>query len=165
MAVDLAAPPGRRGPRPATNRAELGHDQLDQFSPPHIRAVLIARIQQLPGVFTGPSQVSETASLALRLREPRGPRSAFLTGTPDEFGHVHRAGFMHLMLPPAVLHALDRAGWLELHPITRRPEFPDNCVMFYAPRDESELDVAVAAVRASWAQAAGTKESSSTCVQ
>ncbi|WP_239312334.1 MULTISPECIES: luciferase family protein [unclassified Frankia] len=133
----------------------IPHDQLEQFSPSHIRDELIALVEAMSGVFTSPSQVSDPRSLAFRVREPRGPWEAFLTPTRDEFGHVHTSGFLHLMLPRPVIAALSEAGWVELHPITRRPDFPDTAVMFYAPRDHDELAVAMAAIGASWAQAAG----------
>ena len=154
MDLDLATPPLRSGRRPTTTGLEIPHDQLDQFSPPEIRAALIKEAEALPGVFTGPSQVSEPSSLALRLHQPHGPWQAFLHPSRDEFGHVHRAGFMHLTLPHQLITALTEAGWVEPHPISKRPEFPDTIVMFYAPRDEAELAVAVAVLRASWQQAA-----------
>ncbi|RCG24497.1 phospholipase [Sphaerisporangium album] len=134
----------------------IPHDQLEQFSPPDVREELIAQVEAMDGVFTGPSQVSDPRSLAFRVREPRGPWEAFLTPTRDEFGHVHTSGFLHLMLPLQVITVLAEAGWVEMHPITRRPDFPDTAVMFYAPRDHDELAVALAAIRASLAHAAGT---------
>jgi hypothetical protein len=156
MDLDLTAPPPRPGTPPTTTGLEIPHDQLDQFSPPRIRAALVDQARALPGVFTGPSQVSEPSSLALRLRRPNGPWEAFLHPSRDEFGHVHRAGFLHLTLPRPVIAPLVEAGWIEPHPISRRPEWPDTIVMFYAPRDEDELAVAVAALRSSWQQAAPT---------
>ena len=153
----VTAWPERRGERPATTGLEIPHDQLDQFSPPEIRAALVAKAQALPGVFTGPSQVSEPSSLALRLREPRGPEAAFLLPGLDEFGHIHRTGFMHLVLPRPLIEALEPQGWIEPHPITRRAAFPDDIVMLYAPRDQSELEIAVAAMTASWEQASGKR--------
>lgn len=154
MDLDLFHPPRRTGSRPATTGLEIPHDQLDQFSPPEIRAALVKEAEALSGVFTGPSQVSEPSSLALRLTRPAGPWEAFLHPSRDEFGHVHRAGFMHLTLPEPVIAPLTEAGWVERHPISLRPEWPDTIVMLYAPRDEAELAVAVAALRASWQQAA-----------
>lgn len=155
-AIDVTAPPPRLGRRPLTTGVEIPHDQLDQFSPAEIRIALIAYAQTLAGVFTSPSQVSEPSSLAFRLREPRGPWEAFLPPTRDEFGHVHRSGFMHLTLPLPLVTVLGRAGWVEPHPITRRTDFPDTIVMFYAPRNNADLAVAVAALRASWEAAAGS---------
>jgi Family of unknown function (DUF5519) len=153
VAIDLIAPPARPGPRPITTGVEIPHDQLDQFSPPEIRARLIEVARALPGVFTGPSQVSEPASLALRLHQPAGPWTAFLHPSRDEFGHIHRSGFLHLTLPRPVIAPLVAAGWAEPHPISRRPEWPDTIMMLYAPRDEADLAVTVAALRASWQQA------------
>jgi hypothetical protein len=153
MDLDLTAPPPRSGPRPTTTGVEIPHDQLDQFSPSRIRAALVDNAEALPGVFTGPSQVSEPSSLALRLRHPRGPWAAFLHPSRDEFGHIHRAGFMHLTLPQPLIAPLAEAGWIEQHPIALRPQWPDTIVMCYAPRDEAELAVAIAVLHASWQQA------------
>jgi hypothetical protein len=154
MPLDLTAPPPRPGARPTTTGQEIPHDQLDQFSPPQIRAALIAQAQTLPGVFHGPSQVSEPSSVALRLHRPSGPWEAFLHPSRDEFAHVHRAGFLHLTLPRPLIAPLVRTGWAEPHPISRRPQWPDTIVMLYAPRDDAELAVVAAALRASWRQAA-----------
>ncbi|MFD0365261.1 luciferase family protein [Nocardia sp. GCM10030253] len=151
--VDLHTPPRRRGPRPTTTGREIPHDQLDQFSPPQLRAALVGHATALPGVFTGPSQVSEPASLALRLHDPRGPWEAFLYPSPDEFGHIHRTGFMHLTVPRPIIAPLIGAGWVEPHPITLRPQWPDTIVMLYAPRDVDELALATAVLDASWRQA------------
>ena len=151
--LDLAAPPARPGRRPVTTGRMIPHDQLEQFSPPEIRAELIEAAKSLPGVFTARSQVSEPSSLALRLHHPAGPWEAFLHPSQDEFGHIHRVGFLHLTVPRALIAPLEEAGWIEPHPISRRPEWPDTIVMFYAPRDATELAVAIAVVSASWQQA------------
>lgn len=145
--------PLRAGTRPVTTGREIPHDQLDQFSPPEIRAALVKVADGLSGVFTGPSLVSEPSSLALRLHQPGGTWEAFLDQRGAEFAHIHRSGFMHLALPLELIAQLTAAGWVERHPISLRPEFPDTIVMFYAPRDEAELAVAGAALRASWQQA------------
>ncbi|MFC8506005.1 luciferase family protein [Streptomyces sp. NPDC057411] len=153
MAVDLSVLPPRKGPRPETTGREIPHDQLEDFSPPEIRDALVARARQLPGVFTGPSLVSEPGSLALRLKRGNRPFEAFLHPSVDEFGHIHRSGFMHLTVPVEALPALTELGWIEPHPITRRAEFPDSIVMLYAPRDEDELEVAATVLQASYEQA------------
>lgn len=154
MAVDLSALPPRKGPRPATTGREIPHDQLEGFSPPEIRAGLVARAKALPGVLTGPSQVSEPSSLALRLRRRKRAFEAFLHPSVDEFGHIHRSGFLHLTVPLDSLGALTELGWVEAHPISRRREFPDSIVMLYAPRDAEELDVVATVLQASYEQAA-----------
>ncbi|MFI8765168.1 luciferase family protein [Streptomyces sp. NPDC053792] len=154
--LDVTDLPPRKGPRPRTTGAEIPHDQLEDFSPSAIREELVARARLLPGVVTGRSLVSEPGSLALRLPGiPDRNRlfTAFLHPSVDEFGHIHRSGFLHLTVEPGVLQTLVDLGWVEQHPITRRPEFPDTIVMFYAPRDEGELEVATAVLRSSHAQA------------
>jgi hypothetical protein len=153
MAADLTALPPRKGPRPATTGVAIPHDQLEYFSPPEIRAQLVARAQELPGVYTGPSQVSEPSSLALRLHRKNRRFEAFLHPSVDEFGHIHSSGFMHLTVPMSALDSLTELGWTEPHPITRRREFPDTIVMLYAPRDAEELEVAFAVLLASYEQA------------
>lgn len=107
----------------------------------------------MPGVFTGRSQVSEPSSFALRLDRPVGPWEAFLHPSRDEFAHIHRVGFMHLTVPFELIAPLQAAGWLEPHPISLRPEWPDTIVMLYAPRDEVELALATEVLHASWLQA------------
>ncbi|WP_431970167.1 luciferase family protein [Nocardia sp. bgisy134] len=154
MTADLTALPARTGDRPATTGLEIPHDQLEAFSPPQIRSVLIEFARSLPGVRTGPSAVSEPGSLAFRL--PRADRDfdAFLHPSVDEFGHVHRTGFMHLTIPVSSVAVLTDLGWVEPHPISKRPEFPSGIVMFYAPRDTDELTVATTVLQASYDQAA-----------
>ncbi len=104
-------------------------------------------------MFTSASQVSEPSSLALRLRVQNRRFEAFLHPTVDEFAHIHRSGFLHLTVPMSSIDALTRLGWIEPHPISRRPGFPDSIVMLYAPRDADELDVAVAVLQSSYQQA------------
>jgi hypothetical protein len=60
---------------------------------------------------------------------------------------------MHLTVPLKLTAPLQTAGWVEPHPISLRPEWPDTIVMLYAPRDEVELALATAVLRASWQQA------------
>jgi hypothetical protein len=151
----LSALPPRKGPRPATTGREIPHDQLEDFSPPEIRAALIARAQALPGVFMTRSQVSEPSSLALRLTKQDRAFEAFLHPSVDEFGHIHRSGFMHLTVPMDSLGPLTELGWVEPHPISRRPEFPSTIVMLYAPRDVDELEVVATVMQASYEQAVG----------
>jgi hypothetical protein len=155
FAMDVIGPatpvPVRQGPRPLTTRAEIPHDQLDQPSPPAIRQRLLAHARAFPDVIVGQSLVSEPASIGLRLPGSTADREAFLAF--DEFAHVHRSGFLHLTLPRWLISRLEQAGWVEPHPIARRPEFPDTIVMLYAPRDEDELALTAAVLKASYAMA------------
>ncbi len=60
---------------------------------------------------------------------------------------------MHLTVPIESLGPLTELGWVEPHPISRRPEFPSSIVMLYAPRDADELEVVATVMRASYEQA------------
>ncbi|MFC9398304.1 hypothetical protein ACFTWS_34915 [Streptomyces sp. NPDC057027] len=51
--------------------AEIPHDRLEGFSPPAVREEPVARARLLPGAVT-----------------------------EDEFGHIHRSGFLHLAVEP-----------------------------------------------------------------
>lgn len=145
--------PERAGKRPHTTGLEIPHDQLDQPSPPAIREALLEFARQLPGIVIGQSLVSEPRSIGMRLPSSNAPREAFLWG--DEFAHVHASGFLHMTLPLKWIGPLIDAGWAEMHPITKRPEFPPTIVMVYAPRDADELAFVCDLVRLSYTFACG----------
>jgi hypothetical protein len=145
--------PRRAGNRPRTTGLEIPHDQLDQPSPPDIRAALLEFAHQLPGTMIGQSLVSEPRSIGLRLPTSTAARDAFLWA--DEFAHVHASGFLHMALPLELIEPLIDAGWAEMHPITKRPEFPATIVMVYAPRDVSELAFVCDLIRLSYTNASG----------
>ncbi|MGW2562281.1 luciferase domain-containing protein [Streptomyces sp. NPDC001514] len=152
MSVFLSDLFARSGPRPVTTGLSIPHVQLDAHSPPHISAELMARAKALPGVVTGAGRLCETSSLGLRVLKRTGWTNAFLPSA-EEFGYIHRSGVMYLTVPADDLGLLIWLGWVELHPATLNADFPDNIVTCYAPRDETELEVATKVLRASYAQA------------
>jgi hypothetical protein len=145
--------PLRSGSRPRTTPSNP-HTQLDQ-QPSDSRLVeeLARRVFALPGVVEAPSRISVPGARALMLApgEPVGPPEAFMV--PGEFAHVHPAPdhSLHAMLPLDLAAAAIEAGWAEPHPVARMGLIPHTAVMLYAPRDEAELDVVEALVRASHA--------------
>jgi hypothetical protein len=149
----LASLPSRAGDRPRTTPTNP-HTQLDQ-QPADLRWVeeLARRAFALPGVLEEPSRISVPGARALVLApdEPAGPPEAFLIGR--EFAHLHPAPdhSSHAMLPPDTVAAAVAAGWAEPHPVALRGLIPPTAVMLYAPRDEAELDVVEALLRASHA--------------
>jgi phospholipase/carboxylesterase len=72
-----------------------------------------------------------------------------------EFAHLHprRDGSLHMSLPPAIVETVVDNGWAEYHPLAGKHGLPTNIVMVYGPRDEAELDIVSALVRASNAYA------------
>lgn len=150
-----AAPglPPRVGPRPRTTPSNP-HTQLDQ-QPGDQRLVeeLARRAFALPGVVEQPSAISVPGARALVLApgEPTGPAEAFMIGR--EFAHLHPAPDHsgHAMLPIELARQAIVAGWAEEHPVARMGLIPPTAVMLFAPRDDAELDVIEALLRASHA--------------
>ncbi|MDQ4132409.1 MAG: DUF5519 family protein [Actinomycetota bacterium] len=148
--------PRRRGPRPRTTPTNP-HTQLDQQPPDtEQRELLEAAIFALAGVEERPSAISVPGARALWLTEgAAGPPEAFLVGA--EFAHLHPLPdqSLHMMLPPRLAQEAIEAGWAEQHPVARRGLIPQNAVMVYAPRNDSEREVVEQLVRASHALARG----------
>jgi hypothetical protein len=145
--------PTRAGERPRTTPTNP-HTQLDQQpADRHWTEELARRVFALPGVVEEPSRISVPGARALVLAgdEPMGPPEAFLIGR--EFAHLHPDPdhSLHAMLPTETVEEAVAAGWAEPHPVALRGLIPPTAVMIYAPRDEAELDVVEALVRASHA--------------
>jgi hypothetical protein len=156
-AFETAELPVRGGERPRTTPTNP-HTQLDQ-QPADADLVdeLARRAFALPGVVERPSAISVPGARALVLGdgEPSGPPEAFLIGR--EFAHLHPAPdhSLHAMLPLELVDEAIEAGWAEHHPVALRGLIPRTAVMLYAPRDEAELRIVEALLRASHAFARG----------
>ena len=97
----------------------------------------------------------ETCALWLSEELAAGPPEAYIDGL--EFCHLHAApeGSLHLTLPDIFRHEMIRRGWAEPHPLARAGIVPNSLVMLYAPRNESELEVAIQSVEVSYRFAQG----------
>jgi phospholipase/carboxylesterase len=58
-----------------------------------------------------------------------------------------------MALPPAIVQQVIDNGWAERHPLAGKYGLPGNIVMVFGPRDEAELHVVEALLRASHAGA------------
>jgi hypothetical protein len=143
----------RVGARPRATRTNP-HTQLDQNAPPALQERLFAVMRALPGVVVGPSHVSVPGARALHLPGCRHPAEAGFM-LEREFAHLHPPddGSLHMSLPPAIVQAVVDNGWAERHPLAGKHGLPANIVMVYGPRDEAELALVEALVRASHAAA------------
>lgn len=67
-----------------------------------------------------------------------------------EFAHLHPPsdGSLHMTLSPVIVDQVIANGWAERHPLAGMFGLPWNIVMTYGPRDEAELAVVEALVRA-----------------
>ena len=139
----------RAGAPPRTTKTNP-HTQLDQNAPPELQEKVFVFARALPGVVVGPSHVSVPGARAFHLPACQQPAEAgFMVGR--EFAHLHPAsdGSLHLSLPSAVVGTVVDNGWAEYHPLAGKHGLPTNIVMVYGPRDEAELAIVAALVRAS----------------
>jgi phospholipase/carboxylesterase len=143
----------RTGPKPRTTPTNP-HTQLDQNAPVALQEKVFAAAQALAGVTVGRSLVSVPGARAFHLPSCHHP-APFGFMLEREFAHLHPAtdGSLHMALPPAIVqHVIDN-GWAERHPLAGKFGLADNIVMVFGPRDEGELTVVTALLRASHAGA------------
>jgi hypothetical protein len=143
----------RAGARPRTTRTNP-HTQLDQNAPAALQEKLFALARGLPGVVVGPSHVSVPGARAFHLPACAHPaEDGFML--EREFAHLHPPsdGSLHVSLPPDIVDVVIANGWAEYHPLAGKHGLPRNIVMVYGPRDEAELEIVGALVRASHGRA------------
>ncbi|NUK03048.1 luciferase domain-containing protein [Streptomyces lunaelactis] len=146
--------PAREGDRPRTG-PEVPHLQFTQTSPPQIKEELRQWMATaLPGIVPGRSEISVPSTWAVFLSDvaPAEGARLFLPRGNAEFAHLHADGSLHLALDPADHAAFLASGWGEKHPYYDRGV---NVVMFYAPRDQAEFEVAKKVIAASYHYATG----------
>jgi hypothetical protein len=139
----------RPGARPRATRTNP-HTQLEQNAPPALQEKVFALARALPGVVVGASHVSVPGARAFHLPGCQRPAPAGFM-LEREFAHLHPVsdGSLHLSLPPAIVERVIENGWAERHPLAGQYGLPTNIVMVYGPRDEAELAIVAALVRAS----------------
>jgi hypothetical protein len=133
--------PRRRGDRPRTS-GPAPNIQLDQLGSSELQERLKARFYALPDVEERPTMVSDPRARAMWLRDgvPVGDPDAFMGDR--EFGHFHPWDrSMHVILSMDIAQTAVEAGWAEVHPAVPLLGLPENRLMLYGPRDESELEV------------------------
>lgn len=154
--ADALPLPRRVGPVPRVT-GFAPQVQLDQLTP-SLRAELVERMRELPGVHLAPSRRAPKGSVGAHLDTAAccGDAQAFLIDC--EFAHVHAGedGSMHLVLPEPMRTQAIEAGWATPHPLAGQPTVSPGTLMVYAPRDPAELDVVSALVRAAWRNATQT---------
>lgn len=143
----------RAGPRPRTTPTNP-HTQLDQLAPRPLQEKVFALASGLAGVKVGPSHVSVPGARAFHLPQCAHPAKAGFM-VEREFAHLHPPsdGSLHMSLPPAIVQAVVDNGWAEYHPLAGKHGLPTNIVMVYGPRDDAELAIVGALLRASHAYA------------
>jgi Family of unknown function (DUF5519) len=143
----------RAGAKPRTTPTNP-HTQLDQIAPAALQERVFSLARGLSGVVVGPSHVSVPGARAFHLPACGHPAAdGFMLAR--EFAHLHPPsdGSLHMSLPTGIVDTVVANGWAEFHPLAGQHGLPRNIVMVYGPRDEDELEIVSALVRASYAGA------------
>ena len=148
-------PPPRRGERPVTGDT-IPHLQHTQKSPNSIREALKAwALRTLPDVREEDTRISVHSTRAFWLAEEVEAKRADAFMPPAggrEFAHLHADGSLHLCVSDAAVQEIVSSGWGEPHPLRDQGV---NEVLLYAPRDESELEIAKTTLAQSYHYATG----------
>jgi len=149
--------PERIGEMPRMTAANP-QEQLEQF--PHSWSLveeLHAFAFSLDQVIEAPTHIAPPGSRALTLGQDDAVknRDAFLIG--NEFAHIHNPpiGSMHLTLPNPLRELAIARRWALPHPFAGKHGFTPDNVFAFAPRNESEVEVAKLLLSASHAYALG----------
>jgi hypothetical protein len=149
--------PDRVGVRPRTDNA-VPHLQKTQRSPERIRLALLEwATSVLPHVSERDTRISVSATRAFWLDEKVDAPSADAFMPPAggrEFAHLHADGSLHLCVSNDAVDEIVERDWGEVHPLKDKGV---NEVLFYAPRDADELEVAKYALAEAWSYATGTE--------
>jgi len=117
--------------------------QLEDISPPSLRAGILTLAHTLDFVDEQPTRLTISGGLSLVLAESvaRGQPEAFIMGR--EFAIIREDGSTHLALPPAWGQKLLDRGWTTIHPLVRylAGALPPQSLILYAPRDDDECKV------------------------
>lgn len=147
--------PSRAGVRPRTDNA-VPHLQKTQRSPQRIRLALLDWATDfLPHVSERDTRISVSATRAFWLDdqvEVAHPDAFMPPAGSREFAHLHADGSLHLCVSDEANREIIARAWGEAHPLKDKGV---NEVLFYAPRDEDELDLTKYAVAEAWSYATG----------
>ena len=141
--------PERAGARPSVSWT-IPQQQESDNAPAELQEALFAQMSALPGVESGPSQISVPGARAVLAPDATGPEEAFLVPSAREFAHLHPAydGSLHLVLPVDLAADAVAKRWAQVHMLAGIRLSP-GFVLVYGPRTEAELEVVAGLVEAS----------------
>lgn len=147
--------PARKGPLPQTGNV-VPHLQKTQRSPDHIRIALLAWAPEfLSDVTEQDTRISVSTTRAFWLSEKVDVQhgDAFMPPAGGrEFAHLHKDGSLHLCVADSSFTEIVEKSWGEPHPLRDKGV---NEILFFAPRDSVELELAKYAVAEAWSYATG----------
>jgi len=153
----FSALPERTGETP---RMTVGNpqEQLEQFPQSwSLVEQVLAFAFSLDRVIEAPTRIAPPGSRALTLGQDDAVknRDAFLID--NEFAHIHNPpiGSMHLTVPSPLRELAMARHWVLPHPLAGKHGFTPDNVFAFAPRNESEVEIAKLLLSASHAYALG----------
>ncbi|NBN64807.1 hypothetical protein GWI72_13610 [Microvirga tunisiensis] len=147
--------PFREGPPPRYTLSNP-QTQLDQQPDRPLTFAIVSEVSGWPGVRIDGSLRAPMGTVGFFLDHPSGqPADSFLLGL--EFAHVHPGPdhSLHMVLPEPILSEAIGHGWAVPHHLAGAPGVSRFTVLVFAPRDTSELPIALALVKSAWHFAAG----------
>ena len=166
-------PPPRGSERPTLVPHPIPQRQSNQLPSENMRQKLIDRFAALgkkaeqQGLVEVRKSMYERQHNAFFVSKTRDWH-AIAQQTRGEISHVHGGvdGTIHVVLHPADCETLFERGWAQRHAFSgvglikrvAGASLPVNYVLIYAPRDEAELDIAIAIVTAGIQFMTGTRE-------
>lgn len=166
-------PPQRSSSRPKLGTHPVPQRQLEQLPSPDIRHKFIDRFAQLgkaaeeQGLVEIKQSKYERQHKALFVASTR-PWHAVAQQTRGEISHVHAGldGSFHIVLHPTDCRKVLERGWGQRHAFSGsdlKPvlpvSIPVNYMLIYAPRNDAEVEIAIAIIKAGIQYMAGSRES------
>jgi hypothetical protein len=150
----LRGVPRRRGDRADISR-QFPCTQTTQADRATAQAEILSLVTGWPGVAVADVRQTIPGAKALVLDErlAEGQGEAFIMGM--EFAHLRDEGSVHTSLAPEWAEPLLQKGWGQIHPLALYGLIPPQSLVFYAPRDEDELDVVERILLAAYAYSCG----------
>lgn len=145
----------RAGGSPSVTH-DIPQQQTSQNAPRELQEAIYQLGTQLEGVSAGPSAISVPGARAFTVSPGTDEWSAFIVRETGEFAHLHPPydGSLHLTLPSSLHADVIKKGWGLPHPLAGLRLSSSMCMVF-GPRDEDELEIVSAILRASHAYAIG----------
>ena len=141
--------PMRETPIPQTTDG-VPHIQLDVEPNPALSNELLRQVSEIQGVEIHPTIVSLPGALGFWIAEDIEVARPDVIVRGREFAHIHPDGSLHASLSPELAAKAIDAGWAVAHPwSTQRPGW-EGFVMIFTPTSETELEVVVDLVKASF---------------
>ena len=146
--------PKRKTPIPQTTGG-VPHVQIGVEADPELSRMLLARVDEFPGVTLGPTRVSLPGAVGFQLEADLSLAHPEVIVGGREFAHLHPDGSLHASLEPKLALAAIQAGWAVAHPWSTQREGWQGFVMIYTPTTLDELGVAIQLIEQSYSFVTG----------